>query len=519
MSQHAATLQVGQATMLQVGQATMPQVGRVYPAITILGHVIWFPLQHVLDRHHIIIFSLSKFSVIMHPFYVCCTQEVKMTAREHGTQSSRWPRIAPSLQPWIVCLSAALFFFYEFIQMNMFNAISVNVMQDFGINSTQLGFLSATYFYADVVFLLPAGIILDRVSTRSVILSAMVVCITGTIGLALSHNIWLAAFFHFLSGIGNAFCFLSCTMLASRWFETRRLGLIIGLIVTLAMVGGMISQTPVAWLTSQWGWRPTVLADGMLGLVFMAIIWLFVYDYPAEKAQSEQLAKQQLQALGFWQSIRLSLSNRQNWLAGLYTSLLNLPIMVLGGLWGGLYLHQTQHFSMATATSVTMMVFAGTIVGSPLFGNFSDSIGNRRLPMVIGAVLATVLMSVILYAPTLPYWGLLVLFFALGFVTSSQVLSYALVAESNPRAITGTAMGIASVIIMAGGAIGQPLCGAILNHLWDGTLVNHVVVYSRANFQTAFSFIVAGFMIGLACVFFLKETNCRTLIKEDTVNA
>ena len=56
--------------------------------------------------------------------------------------------------PWIVCFSAALFFFYEFIQMNMFNAISADLMRAFSLHATELGKLSAYYFYVIYFFLL-----------------------------------------------------------------------------------------------------------------------------------------------------------------------------------------------------------------------------------------------------------------------------------------------------------------------------------------------------------------------------
>src|SRR3990167_10342757 len=92
------------------------------------------------------------------------------------------------LQPWFVCLSAGLFFFYEFIQMSLFNYISSELMQDFHINATQLGNLSATYFYGDVIFLLPAGMILDRLRVKTVILISMFVCVVGTLLFALSNS-------------------------------------------------------------------------------------------------------------------------------------------------------------------------------------------------------------------------------------------------------------------------------------------------------------------------------------------
>ena len=169
-----------------------------------------------------------------------------------------------SFRPWIVCFTAALFFFYEFIQMHMFSSISPELMRDFSLNAEQLGFLSASYLYADVVFLLPAGMILDRISTRTVIIAAMAICITGTLGFALATNVWAAAFFHFLSGIGNAFCFLSCIMLASRWFPPRRQALVIGLIVTMAFIGGALAQTPLSLLAHAVGWRHALLMFGIL---------------------------------------------------------------------------------------------------------------------------------------------------------------------------------------------------------------------------------------------------------------
>lgn len=156
--------------------------------------------------------------------------------------------------PWIVCFSAALFFFYEFIQMNMFNAISADLMRDFSLHATELGKLSAYYFYANLLFLPVAGALLDRFSTRLIILSALFLCIIGVAGFATTHSFILACLFRFMSGIGSAFCFLSSIRLASRWFPAKQMALVTGLIVTMAMMGGMVAQTPLTLLTQSLGW-------------------------------------------------------------------------------------------------------------------------------------------------------------------------------------------------------------------------------------------------------------------------
>src|SRR5207253_1316096 len=137
-----------------------------------------------------------------------------------------------TVRAWVVCMVASLFFFYEFIQMNMFNAISHSLMEAFHINATGLSRMSAFYFVANVLFLFVAGIILDRFSTRWVIIVSLMICIMGTALFATAQTFGAATFYRFLTGIGSAFCFLSVIRLATRWFPAKMLAFVIGMVVT-----------------------------------------------------------------------------------------------------------------------------------------------------------------------------------------------------------------------------------------------------------------------------------------------
>ncbi|MCK4934110.1 MAG: MFS transporter, partial [Simkaniaceae bacterium] len=94
--------------------------------------------------------------------------------------------------PWIVCFSAALFFAYELLQLHVMSPIAPMLMRELGLSATKFGTLSATYLLADVIFLLPAGIILDRFSVRKVIIFALFLCIMGTVGLSQAHSFGFA---------------------------------------------------------------------------------------------------------------------------------------------------------------------------------------------------------------------------------------------------------------------------------------------------------------------------------------
>lgn len=421
------------------------------------------------------------------------------------------------IQPWLVCLSAALFFFYEFIQMGMFNSISQELMHDFSINAGQLGFLSATYFYADVIFLLFAGILVDRFSIRIIILSAMVMVVLSTILFAFSQSFKIAAFSHFIAGIGNAFCFLSCIKLATRWFSSQRLALVIGIIITIAMAGGIVAQTPFALVVHALGWRNAVLINAGLGIFITLLVYFFVYDYPKHQLSQKMAESVAAKPISVMKSLSLSLQNKQNILAGIYTCLLNLPIILLGALWGTLYLTQVHHLEKTQASLVATMVFLGTILGSPLVGWFSDFISRRRLLMIIGAVLSLLVLLAIMFIPILHFYSLLILFLLLGFFTSTQIISYPLIAESNPRYLTGTSTSLASILIMGGGAVFQPLFGWFIDLHWDQTYAQGIPYYSPSNFLYGMSIMPIAFIVSLIAAFCLRETYCQPFIRENNL--
>lgn len=413
------------------------------------------------------------------------------------------------IKSWLVCFAAALFFFYEFIQMNMFNAISPYLMQSFSLNATQLGALSANYFYSNLIFLFPAGLILDRFSTRKIILTAMFICVFGTFMFALATNVYLAQVFRFLTGIGSAFCFLSCIRLATRWFPSRRMALVSGLIVTMAMIGGTVAQTPFTKLTAMLGWRDAVMIDAALGVIIIGIIWTFVTDYPPGYQQNMEQDKANISAIGFWRSLRVSYLNLQNWLCGIYTSMMNLPISLLGALWGGLYLQQVHKFSATDASFITSMIFVGTIIGSPLAGWISDHLSLRRMPMIIGALLALCVIALIMYLPFHSIATLMALFFILGLVTSTQVISYPTVAESNSRLFTASSVSVVSFTTISGYAISQPLFGYLMDLHWNHLVTHRQAIYTNHDFHTAMLILPVGFFIAMIATLFIRETHCQ----------
>jgi len=414
------------------------------------------------------------------------------------------------MQPWFVVISAALFFFYIYIQMNVFNAVGPAILKEFNCDALQLSKLASYYFYGNILFLFPAGVISDRFSIRKLLTIAVMLCVICTYFFATAHSLVLMNLARFGIGLTGAFCFLPAIKLASRWFPANRIALVVGLVVTVGMLGGTAAQTPLTLLADSIGWRNATLAIAGLGVLLLLIILVCVRDYPTNMAQNSNTPRSGSTAISFWHSIIMVLKNTQNWFTGFYISLLNLPLFVLGGTWGSLYLVQAHALSRADASYVTSMLFVGMIIGSPLAGWISDKLGLRRLPMVIGMVIATALMMTIVYSPSLSFVTLATLFFVFGVIASTQVIGYPVVNESNPPALTATANALSSILIVGGGTL-TPIFGALLEKNWDHKIVDGIAIYAVSDYRVAMTMFIVAFIIGLIFVLLVKETHCRNI--------
>jgi len=413
--------------------------------------------------------------------------------------------------PWIVCLTAASFFFFQFIQITMFNILKPELIIEFNTDPAILSFISALYFYGTVLFLIPAGIILDNISTRKIILATMSASLIGLLIFATSTSILGAGIGRFLVGIsGGPFCFLSSMRIAARWFPEQRLAFVTGVIVAMAMLGGMVAQLPFSLLVAEVGWRTAMYVNLGLGVLLLGLIYLYVYDYPAGKKREYEQQMAYYRTHGFVQGLKIVIFKAQNWHCGLFASLLNLPILVFGALWGFMYVTQVFNLPRLQASTACAMLFLGMLLGGPTFGWISDRWLVRKTPMFAGLLLCFIAIAVLLLAPNLGFYSVALLMFLIGIGSSAQILAYPTVTDSNPAALAGSALGLTSTLIMAGGAVIQPVVGWLIEYKWDGLIAAGMPIFSYTNYNFAFWSMPLALIIATGLVFRIKETNCKS---------
>ncbi len=409
-----------------------------------------------------------------------------------------------SFLPWIVCFAATLFFFYECIQGNMFASIAADIMQDYQIQADKMAWLSSIYYLSNVIFLFVAGIVLDRFSIKNTLLIAMLLCVVSTFLLAHSHSFTVALLSRFVTGIGSAFCFLGPVRLASHWFAPKRMALVTGVIVTIAMAGGMLAQYPLTKLVTLVGWRQAVQNVGILGFAMLIVMFFWIKERP------QCAIKRAGKSINVFSAAKKAYFNPQYLRAGLYTSLMNMAIAVFGAMMGTLYLEQRLEISSEQAAIINGMLFLGSIIGSPLVGWLSDKMGLRVLPMKAGALASLFILLAVLYMPV-SFNLMIFLFFLLGLFTSAQVISYALVAESSSPVMTATAVSVISILTQGGYIVYQNLFSYLLTQHGSMQVVNGTPTYLLSAYQYAAIILPLGLLIAFLMLFGLKETHCQQI--------
>jgi MFS family permease len=405
-----------------------------------------------------------------------------------------------SFKAWIIWALGALFYFYEFALQASPSVMVPELMRDLHVNATQLGNLSAFYFYAYAAMQIPVGLLLDRYGPRSLLTIASLICALGAFCFAQTTSLALAEAARFLMGIGSAFAFVSCMKLAALWFPQRRFALLAGLIITFGMLGAIGGQAPLALLIDAMGWRHSMLLLAVVGIVLSVLISSFVRNGPRFEEMRAKLGSS-----FSWHGLRNILFNPQAWLMAIYGGLMFAPTPAFGELWGVPYMMSIYNVTKPVAAQVISLIFIGWAIGGPLFGWLSDHFGKRLPFMWIGVVGNIILMAGILFGSHDNLTRTAVLLFLFGIFSSAFLTVFSLLKETNPEHVTGTAVGFLNMLNTLGPALLQPVFGMMLDHSSTSKTIDGVRIYAASDYHFASFALMAVLGAALITICFIRS--------------
>jgi MFS family permease len=408
---------------------------------------------------------------------------------------------------WSIWLLSALFMFYKYALEVSPSVMTKTLMGTFQISGTQLGNLAACYFYAYLLLQIPAGLLLDKIGPRKITTLAIALCAGGSMLFAKADTLLIAGTGRFLTGAGAAFAAVNCLKLIANWFPFKQFAFMTGLMMTVAMLGAVGGQAPLASFIEAMDWRSAMEVISIAGLVLAALFWLIVRDVSPERKKEKHIVSQ---SISFFESLRKVLKNRQGWWLSIYSGFAFAPVMIFGGLWGVAFISEAFAIDQNLSAQSVSLIFIGFAVGAPTFGWFSDWVGKRKEVMFWGTLIALFSISAVIYLPGLTSYALMILLFLFGFSISSFLLCFTMMREISLPILAATAIGFMNAFDSLFGAFSDPLTGLFLDLGWDGRLAEGARVFSVSAYQAAFLTLPIYLAIALLSLFKIKETYCKS---------
>ena len=416
---------------------------------------------------------------------------------------------------WTIWGFGATFYLMGFFQRVAPAVMTAELMQEFNLNATALGNLSAFYFYSYVSMQIPTGILADRWGPRRLLTTGAFVASVGGLLFALAPSIFWAYLGRFLIGGAVAVAFVGNLKLAGEWFPARYFALVSGAALFFGIVGAVFAGTPLRILVIAFGWRNTMLVSAALTVVICAGVWVIVRDHPGEKGYAgytdPAAGTKANSRQGIFSGILEVLRYPNTWLLSVIPGGLVGCVLTFGGLWGVPYLSTHHDLPATEAAALNSALLVAWAIGGPIFGGLSDRIGRRKPLYFFGCTLAVTGWAMILFVPALSLPLLTILLVITGFASGCMIISFAFAKESVPAHLAGTVNGVINMGVISGPTLLQPAVGWMLDRNWTGGLFQGIRIYDLAAYRSGFLLMLGWALLSFVLLFFTRETYCRQM--------
>jgi sugar phosphate permease len=415
----------------------------------------------------------------------------------------------PNSHRWVIFSIICLIYFFVYFHRVSTSVIAADILKAFDTNATALGFMSSMYFYLYALEQPFVGYFTDKLGARRVMAYSTMVAAAGCFLFALAPGIGWASAGRALIGIGVGGVYVPAIKAFSQWFRNNEFATMLGLLAVVGNLGAIIATTPLAWAASEWGWRGSFNFIGVVSLVLALAALFLMKDFPQpgkniREGSSFPVAKDDFISIPFYQH----LASRQFWiLAVTFFGVYGITI-TFQGLWATPFLMAALATDQITASKLNMIIPAGFIVGSPLFGLLADRVFQSKVQAInILLGMLTISWAGIVFGMNLGIPGIIFFLFLMGIAAGGFInLLWAQVKEITPFPVLGTYSGLLNVAPFLGVALFQVLTGSLLGR---ASLVNGA--YLPAAYESSFAFC---FMVSCACLvlsFFIKKQKPKTV--------
>jgi sugar phosphate permease len=331
---------------------------------------------------------------------------------------------------------------------------------DLGITSTQVGLVISAASSGYMLTMFPIGWLVDRIGARWPIVLGELIAGSCMIALFFATSYVYLLAFMFITGMGCGFLLPSTTQGVIAWFPLRERATVMGLKQTAVNIGGITTAATLPAIALALGWRYGFLFLG-LSAIAIGVAALLLYREPGRVFSGTAGSAMDDATV----SLLEILKNREIWLIALCGFCMTwVEMAIIAHL--VLYLTEVLLYGVVAAGGLLAMTEVAGAAARPGAGFISDWAfrGNRKHVFMLIAGTASSMSLVIGLCGYYLSWLLypVLVLMGIGGIAFGGIW-LTLLSEFGGTRGAGKAVGLGGVITIAGGAIGAPFFGHIVD--------------------------------------------------------
>ncbi len=344
----------------------------------------------------------------------------------------------------------ALIYCLEFFIRVSPNTLQEHLHQDLAINYSQLGEISAFFYYSYALFQIPSGWLLNRFGINSLFSIFPLIFSISLYFFSYSSSLLSACTSRFFMGLGASITFTALLHMAHQWFDQKKFSKFVSAANLFGMIGALASSYPLEILLLNFSWQNITRTLSYLLITLTVIIFISLKlinpsnprDFEEDIEIPEYFDKKLFVKLLF---IAVAMAS---------------PIMILPEMWGSLFLEEIYNISDIFSGQIISLFFIGIICGNFLNIFFRKDLNPIK---ILKLTIILELISVTFFISGLNISLFLLAFFALliGSCASSMLLTFTMVQELFPN--KSFSLALFNIGVMLFPAFIQPLIGLAID--------------------------------------------------------
>ncbi|MFC7376511.1 MULTISPECIES: nitrate/nitrite transporter [unclassified Brachybacterium] len=343
-----------------------------------------------------------------------------------------------------------------------FGVASVEASERFDVSGAVLSLFGVVQLGTYAAAQIPAGLLLDRIGPRRMLILGAVTMAVGQGLLAVATDVPTALIARMLTGVGDAATLISVVRLTATWFRSGQVPVFTQLAAMIGQFGQAVAAVPFLALLVAAGWTTAWASLAALLLVSVLLVIAVVQDEPPEDdGHTVPVPSRPGQVL------REVFTSRAAWSGFFLHSLTLLSVNSFLFLWGVPFMTEGHGLAPAeVGTLLTLNVVVMVAVG-PMIGVLTGRLPRHRarLGWIAGGILTLVWTLTLLAPGPLSAGQLVPLMVALAIGAATCPVGFDLARTGVSSRAIGTATGMVNIGGYSTSLLAVLLIGVVLDVL------------------------------------------------------